>query len=54
MVDEIKDVEELFERTAVAGQSSPIIIALGHPTRFRRVKYVLALAKGILLGEIKE
>lgn len=44
ILDEISDIENLYG--VAARDSEPTVIAIGHPTRFRRVKYLMALAKG--------
>lgn len=42
---DIDEIEKLFERAGNSDQ--PNVVAIGHPTKFRRVKYIMALAKGI-------
>ena len=41
-METVDEIEKLFD-SAVA---EPSVIAVGHPTKFRRVKYIMALAKG--------
>ena len=41
ILKEMNDIENLYKQVV-----SPTVIAVACPTKFRRVKYIMALAKG--------